>query len=102
MMFFMFFCDNNLQVINTLNKKIQKQIEHLEQLRAVIKSQEDLENVRRMLSDIIHDLCATKQSQNTKLLKFIGGLTMIEKCMTWDNDSNRAVYTDINDVGDLV
>lgn len=102
MLHFMFFCDNNLNVINTMSKDLQKQIEHLEQVRPTIKSKEDVERFRDALHKIIIEICATKRARDTALLAFVGGLTMIEKNMLWeDADTPRARYTDINDNGVL-
>lgn len=98
--FFMFFCDNHLDVINTLSIDLRKRIEQLEQQRAIIKTQEDLDNVRATLTSIINDICAAKNAKNAKLLKFIGGLTMIERSMTWEDGKPR--YTDINDNSVLI
>lgn len=102
----MFFCDNNLHVINTLPKDLQKRIERLEHLRASIKSKEDFEHVRTLLTEIIREICATKRTHERKLLAFIGGLTMIEKNMVWEDgdDTNPGCdkYTDINDNGVLI
>lgn len=102
----MFFCDNNLSVINTLPKPLQKQIEHLEQVRPTIKSKEDLEHFRTLLKEIIREICATKRTHERKLLAFIGGLTMIEQNMVWEDgdDTNPGCdkYTDINDNGVLI
>lgn len=105
-MFFMFFCDNNLNVINTLPKDLQKRIERLEHLRASIKSKEDFERFRNLLHKIIIEICATKRTHDKELLAFVGGLTMIEKNMFWedtkDADTPHSRYTDINDNGVLI
>lgn len=102
MLFFMFFCDNNLETINTLDKPLQNKITELEQRIRLIESYELFTTTRVLLSEIIRDLCATQRSKDKRLLRFIGGLTMIEKNMVWNDELNRAQYTDINDAGVLI
>lgn len=66
----------------------------------VVKTEEDFLSLQEELSAIINEICKTKRSDNNALLEFIGGLTMIERCMKWEN--GKAMYTDINDNGVLI
>ena len=88
MQFFLFFCDNNLSTISTFPKDIQYRIEHLEHEVNMIKSAEDVENARAALTRIINDICALKIT-NENVLYFIGGMTMIERMMAWDENSQK-------------
>lgn len=97
-MFFMTFCDNNLNVIATLRKSTQQEIEKLEQHMNTIKSYEDFVRVKEELSAVITTVCETHRTDAT-LLYFVGGLTMIEQNMKWCN--GRVRYSDIDDKNKL-
>lgn len=100
MIFFMFFCDNHLKIINTLDKPLQQRIEDYEQARAKVKSEKDFNLLREELSAIIKQITATLRSNEKRLLQFIGGLVMIRDNMFWKD--GEAHNTDINDNGQLV
>lgn len=68
MKFFMLFCDNNLDTINTLDKPLQQLIEEYEQIRPKVSTPEDLEKLRNELSSIIAELCKTKRAKDKKYL----------------------------------
>lgn len=97
MMFFMFYCDNNLDIINTLSMSIRNRIEAMEQLQAVMKTEEEFQQFKAELSSIISEIAKTQRSNDKKLLAFLGGLTMIRENMQWYE--GRALFTDINDNG---
>jgi hypothetical protein len=90
----MTFCDNNLNVIQTLKKSTQQEVEKLEHQMNTIKSHEDLLRVKERLSSVITTICETHRTDAT-LLYFVGGLTMIERNMRWNNGKVR--YSDIDD-----
>ena len=93
----MFYCDNNLDVINTLNRSIINKIHAMEQLQATLQTEEEFEKMKTDLSSIIEDISKTQRTKDHKLLAFLGGLTMIRENMQWFE--GRALFTDINDSG---
>jgi hypothetical protein len=97
MMCFMFYCDNNLDIINTLDMSIRNRIEAMEQLQAALQTEEDFETMKTELTSIIEGIAKTQRTKDKKLLAFLGGLTMIKENMQWSE--GRALFTDINDNG---
>lgn len=99
MMFFMTFCDNNINVIETMNDQTQNRIEILEHNINIIRSELDVFNVKNELSSLISLMCQTKRT-DTQFLTFIGGLTVIKDNMRWHNGMKQ--FADINDDNVLV
>lgn len=94
MAFFVFFCDNNLEIINRFPEAIKNNIEQYEHEINTTSSKIEFDSTKKLLKQIIKDISYLKYT-DTQSLYFLGGLTLIYNNMYFKD--NKTYMIDIND-----